>query len=1057
MTDTPHQNKLKNRQFETFEDRLVLSGQSIADFTIDPMLSQHNQPLEIEIQPMLADTNASSGVDYIHEQYGFTGEGQTVAVIDSGIAWDHYALGGGFGTGYKVVGGWDFAENDADPYDDGPAGFHGTHVAGIVGSTDQTHTGVASGVDLVGLRVFDDQGNGYFSWVEQALQWVHENRNEFENPITTVNLSLGTDWNSDSNPGWAMLEDEFTQLEADGIFISVSAGNSFQDYNTTGLSYPASSQYVVPVASHDANGEMSDFSQRNDRVIVAPGESIRSTVPDHLFGGTQTGQFLNASGTSMAAPYLAGASTLIREAFEFAGYEGITQDQIYDHIRQTADQIWDSHTNASYHKLNIANAIDSLIADLHGNSLATATNLGQLSDGDTITGTIGKLNDTDHFRFTAQENATVTLTIDTTHDLATQWNVSGASYQVNGNQVTFDVQAGQQYSFSLGTSDGLGHYEIDVDVQSTFNPTNWGTVAAKTFNNINVSGENWYQATAMRNGQFTVEALFAHNNGNVTLQIYDSSMNLLGTSASMTDNERLDVYANAGDRFYICCVGNNSDVDVKLTNLVGRTSGVLNIHGTNANDTITLNINNGYSFVVNGTSYFYGESSVESVRVLTHNGHDTVAITGTSANESAYMRGQYSRIANATQSVDVVGAEHVTFYSGGGMDRVSFIDTAGNDNMYMNQTSSVMTNSDFYHRAQGFTKTFVTATGGNDNAYMTGTSGNDNFYGRHDYSMMINGDRLYYAANFDNVSALGNGGFDRAYVHGSSGNDQLLLSTTYASMSGDGFQYSANGFRETRAFSNGGNDQVDFYDASTDDFFYSEYTSAFMRNGHFANYAYGFNQVVAHATNGGNDTAVISDSAQDDTFYAYSTHSLMVNSSWYQRVNGFEQVTALATNGGNDTAYLHGTSGNETVNSIGNRVTMVGSGFQYTANGFETIDTRGGGGVDQANVQGTSGVDYLVVQGLHAQLSGTGYNNHFRNFQDTQVDTGAGDDEALFYELGQYDQLCGDGNELEATVNQSHIRAWGFTWLEAFSRDNEVSNEEMGAVNYLFELHGQWE
>ena len=500
MTDKPHKKIQKNRKFETFEDRLVLSGQSVADFSIDHMLSQHHESLEMEIQPMLADTNANSGVDYIHEQYGFTGEGQTVAVIDSGIAWDHYALGGGYGAGYKVVGGWDFAENDANPYDDGPAGFHGTHVAGIVGSTDGTHTGVASGVDLVGLRVFNDQGEGYFSWVEQALQWVHDNRNSFENPITTVNLSLGTDWNADTNPSWAMLENEFAQLEADGIFISVSAGNSFQDYGTTGLSYPATSQYVVPVASHDANGDMSDFSQRNDRVIVAPGEQIRSTVPDHLFGGSQTGQFLNASGTSMAAPYLAGASTLVRQAFNFVGYQNVTQDQIYDHIRQTADQIWDSHTNASYHKLNIANAIDSLITDAHGDSTATATNLGQLSNVSTISGNIGKLIDADHFSFIADEAGTVTLTIDTTHDLDPQWNVSGASFQVNGDQVTFDVQAGQQYSFSLGTSNGIGYYDIDVDFDPAFSPVDWGTVAAKTISDISVNNENWYQVTAIRDG-----------------------------------------------------------------------------------------------------------------------------------------------------------------------------------------------------------------------------------------------------------------------------------------------------------------------------------------------------------------------------------------------------------------------------------------------------------------------------------------------------------------------------------------------------------------------------
>ena len=84
-----------------------------------------------------------------------------MVVIDTGIAYDHLALGGGFGAGYRVVGGFDFTEEyDADPYDDGPMGSHGTHVAGIIASSDGTNPGVAPGVDLVALRVFNDDGRG---------------------------------------------------------------------------------------------------------------------------------------------------------------------------------------------------------------------------------------------------------------------------------------------------------------------------------------------------------------------------------------------------------------------------------------------------------------------------------------------------------------------------------------------------------------------------------------------------------------------------------------------------------------------------------------------------------------------------------------------------------------------------------------------------------------------------------------------------------------------------------------------------------------------------------
>lgn len=194
-------------------------------------------------------------------------------------------------------------ENDANPYDDGPSGFHGTHVAGIIGSDNSKYSGVAPDVDLVALRVFNDAGQGQLSWVEKALQWVHANRNTFENPITTVNLSIGTTWNSDTIPVGAILEDELRQLYNDGIVVTASAGNSFKQYNEPGLSYPAASPNVIPVASVDANGQISDFSQRHsDNVITAPGRSIMSTVPDYLLGRDgKVDDFSTASGTSMAA------------------------------------------------------------------------------------------------------------------------------------------------------------------------------------------------------------------------------------------------------------------------------------------------------------------------------------------------------------------------------------------------------------------------------------------------------------------------------------------------------------------------------------------------------------------------------------------------------------------------------------------------------------------------------------------------------------------------------------------------------------------------------------
>src|SRR5205085_617581 len=111
------------------------------------------------------------------------------------------------------------------------------------------------------------------------------------------------------------------------------------------------------VAALDPNGQLASYSQRNDRVIAAPGSGIRSTVPDYVGNlNGKTDDFATYSGTSMAAPYVAGASTIIRQALQFAGQTNITEWTIYNIMRNTADLVFDAATNASYTKLNLQKA-----------------------------------------------------------------------------------------------------------------------------------------------------------------------------------------------------------------------------------------------------------------------------------------------------------------------------------------------------------------------------------------------------------------------------------------------------------------------------------------------------------------------------------------------------------------------------------------------------------------------------------------------------------------------------------------------------------------------------
>ncbi|HUE69621.1 MAG TPA: S8 family serine peptidase [Pirellulaceae bacterium] len=661
--------------FESLEDRLALSIDPAADFwldepVIDVAIEQHDR--RIEAHELLSGVTQPAA--NIVRDYGFTGDGQTVVVIDSGIAYDHVALGGGYGSGYQVVGGWDFAENDADPYDDGPGGFHGTHVAGIIGASDTRYGGLASGVDLVALRVFDDQGNGYFSWVEQALQWVHQRRNAFANPITTVNLSLGSQWNSASLPKWAMLEDELKQLEQDGIFVAVSAGNSFQQYNAAGLSYPAVSEYVVPVASVDASGNLSRFSQRHDRVLAAPGERITSTVPDHYYGGDGIkNDFGAASGTSMAAPYVAAASVLVRQAMQAAGQMIVTPDGIYEHLRTTADSVYDSVTQSTYRRVNLERALESLQGSDQP-SLPSYITIGPGGQID-VFGTAGD----DTFAFSGGTNATIV--------------VNGVSHSLPGSsQVRFHGLAGSDTIQITGTS---AAETATIGVGSlTFSGPGF-TVRADAIETVRIAGGIGDRAL-----------------------LYDSPGSDFFDAGPHSGLLR-------GDGFYHFVSG-FSEVSAYATS--GGTD-IARLYDSAGNDYFDAGPKSG---VLRGRGFYLYAGSFDELHAhATAGGYDRARLYDSSKSDwfdagpaSALMRG--SEYYNRAWGFDEVQAHAIW----GGFDQANLYGSSGSDRLDARGTSRILVGRGYQLRADDFEQVRVFGQGGIDQALFHELGSGDHFYGR---------------------------------------------------------------------------------------------------------------------------------------------------------------------------------------------------------------------------------------------------------------------------------------------------------------------------------------
>ena len=217
------------------------------------------------------------------------GAGIVVAVIDTGVDRFHPALTG------KVVGGWDFVNDDDDAMDDHS---HGTHVAGIIAASSPAMTGVAPGVSLLAYKVLDRTGKGDMSAVVAGIDRA------VADGADVINLSLGTGGHPDDPMARAV-----DAATAAGVVVVVAAGST-GEFHTIGS--PGVAATAITVGAWANATTIADFSSRGPAnrsgaikpELLAPGVSILSTVLNGKFG--------HSSGTSMAAPYVAGLAALLR-------------------------------------------------------------------------------------------------------------------------------------------------------------------------------------------------------------------------------------------------------------------------------------------------------------------------------------------------------------------------------------------------------------------------------------------------------------------------------------------------------------------------------------------------------------------------------------------------------------------------------------------------------------------------------------------------------------------------------------------------------------------------
>ncbi|MFW5972208.1 MAG: S8 family peptidase [Bacillota bacterium] len=251
-----------------------------------------------------------------------------IAIVDTGIDVDHPYLENfvDVDSGVNILALRDVEDQDREKLDDNNVDDkdgHGTHVAGTISSYDKV-SGIMKEASLIPIKVFPDPGQenveGDFYDLLNAVIYATETG------VDVINMSVGGELpknNLEVDKFIADFDANLNIAREEGVIIITAAGNNGESIEGSDyIFYPASSPYTIAVGAVEENKQKADFS--NDGVgldVMAPGVEILSTAPidlDHTnyedLRHPEDEYLMYMSGTSMAAPHVAGVAGLMRSA-----------------------------------------------------------------------------------------------------------------------------------------------------------------------------------------------------------------------------------------------------------------------------------------------------------------------------------------------------------------------------------------------------------------------------------------------------------------------------------------------------------------------------------------------------------------------------------------------------------------------------------------------------------------------------------------------------------------------------------------------------------------------
>ncbi|MEH1825938.1 MAG: S8 family peptidase [Nostoc sp.] len=296
--------------------------------------------------------------------HGYTGKGVVVAVLDTGVDYNHEDLSNNIWTNSKEIpgngidddgngyvddsSGWNFSDNNNNTLDQNG---HGTHVSGTIAGENNNYgvTGIAYDAKIMPVKVLNDSGSGSYSSIAKGIHYA------VDNGANVINLSLG---GGSSN---RTLESAINYASSKGVIVVMAAGN---DGNSS-PGYPARYAYKsgIAVGAVDRNNNMPDFSNRSGTneisYVTAPGVKVYSSVPNN--------QYATYSGTSMATPHVAGIVALMLSA-----NPNLTDAQVRQIVTETAGNSTQT-TNSSFNFSNVSSLASQVIAETPGNNTQTTS------------------------------------------------------------------------------------------------------------------------------------------------------------------------------------------------------------------------------------------------------------------------------------------------------------------------------------------------------------------------------------------------------------------------------------------------------------------------------------------------------------------------------------------------------------------------------------------------------------------------------------------------------------------------------------------------------------